>query len=263
MTEFTNHAPGTFSWVDLATTDAGRAKTFYSKLFGWDMEDMPTGEEGGFYTMCRVKGKEVAGLYEMNAPQKEQGLPPHWVSYVSVADAKATADKAKSLGGQVIADAFPVMDAGHMAVIQDPTGAMLALWQPGAHIGARLANEPGALSWNELATTDTDKAGEFYTKLFGWRTQTQDMETMTYTTFLNGERMNGGMMQMTEEWGDIPPHWMVYFAVEDCDSSAEKVKELGGQVMVGPMDIPPVGRFAMVQDPQGGAFTIIKLNNPE
>jgi hypothetical protein len=261
MTEYNEYAPGTFSWVDLGTTDAAGAKAFYTQLFGWQADDSPAGPDM-VYTMLSKDGKGVAGLYQMGAEQQAQGMPPFWLSYVSVADVEASAAKAKSLGGQVLREPMDVMDAGRMALIQDPTGAMLALWQPIQHHGADLANEPGSLSWNELATRDTDKAGEFYTKLFGWDTQVQEMPQTTYTTFLNGDRMNGGMMPMTEEWGDIPPHWMVYFAVEDCDQSAEKAKELGGQVRVPPTDIPPVGRFAVIQDPQGGTFTIIKLSNP-
>lgn len=262
MTEFNEYAPGTFCWVDLGTTDAEGAKAFYTELFGWSAIDNPAGPDM-VYTMLQIEGKDVAGLYQMSEEQRSQGMPPLWLSYVSVANVDECAAKAKSLGGQVLQEPFDVMDVGRMALVQDPTGAVLALWQPRTHIGARLANVPGALSWNELATNDTQVAGEFYTRLFDWGAQAQEMGPTTYTTFMNGERMNGGMLQITEEWGDVPPHWMVYFAVEDCDGSTEKAKELGGEIIVPPRDIPPVGRFAVVQDPQGGAFTIIRLNNPE
>jgi predicted enzyme related to lactoylglutathione lyase len=238
------------------------AKAFYTELFGWSAIDNPAGPDM-VYTMLQIEGKDVAGLYQMSEEQRSQGMPPHWLSYVSVANVDERAAKAKSLGGQVLQEPFDVMDVGRMALVQDPTGAVLALWQPRAHIGARLANVPGARSWNELATNDTQVAGEFYTRLFDWGTQVQEMGPTTYTTFMNGERMNGGMLQITEEWGDVPPHWMVYFTVEDCDGSAEKAKELGGEIIVPPRDIPPVGRFAVVQDPQGAAFTIIRLNNSE
>ena len=262
MTEFNEYKPGTFCWVDLATTDTEGAKQFYGEMFGWELIDAPAGPDS-VYTMAELQGKSVAGLYKMDEQQKAQGLPPHWMSYVSVSNAAETAAKAKSLGGQVLAEPFDVMEAGRMGLIQDPTGAVVALWQPGQHIGSRLANVPGAFTWNELATNDTKAAGEFYTKLFGWGMQVDEMPQLTYTSFLNGERFNAGMLQITEEWGDIPPHWMVYFAVEDCDASAEKAKSLGAKVHVPPTDIPPVGRFAVIEDPQGAALTIIKLSNPE
>lgn len=160
-------------------------------------------------------------------------------------------------------EAFDVMEFGRMAVIQDPSGAVVGAWQPKAHIGASLANVPGSLSWNELATRDTQAAEKFYTGVFGWNAQTQDMGGSNYTMFSVGDRLNGGMMAMNEQWGDAPPHWMVYFAVADCDASAATAKAQGGRLMVEPMDIPEIGRMAVVQDPQGAVFTIIKLNNPE
>ncbi len=262
MTEMKKYPPGTFSWIDLATTDAEAAKAFYTTLFGWEAEDMPAGPDA-VYTMLSKNGKSAAGLYAMSAEQQSMGMPPNWMSYISVADADATAEKAKSLGGQVMAEPFDVMEAGRMAVLQGPTGEMFAVWQPKDHIGSQVVNEPGTLSWNELATNDTAKAGQFYTSLFGWTSQVQEMPMTTYTTFSVGERMNAGMMQMTEEWGDMPPHWMVYFAVEDCDASAAKAQSLGGEVGVPPTDIPPIGRFSVIKDPQGAHFTIIKLNNPD
>ncbi len=262
MTEFNEYAPGTFCWIDLATTDAEAAKKFYGELFGWDMIDTPAGPDM-VYTMLQLEGKEVAALYEMDAQQKSQGVPAYWVSYVSVKRANESAQKAKSLGGQVLMEAFDVMDVGRMALIQDPTGATLALWQPRTHIGARLANQPGTLCWNELATKDPETAGQFYTKLFGWSSQTQDMESIPYTVFMNGDRMAGGMLKMTEEWGDdVPPNWLVYFAVEDCDASVEKAKALGAQIHMPPTDAPPVGRFAVIEDPQEAVFAIIKLTSP-
>ena len=262
MTEMSKYAPGTFCWVDLSTSDAEAAKKFYTGLFGWHIHDIPIGPDM-VYSMLQIEGKDVAALSQQGEEQQSQGIPPHWLSYVSVASADEMAQKARSLGGQVIAEPFDVFDSGRMALFQDPQGAMFAVWQPGQHIGARLVNQPGTLSWNELATNDHQQAGKFYTQLFGWKAEVQPMATTHYTTFSVGDRMNAGMIQMTEEWGDIPPHWMVYFAVEDCDRSAEKVKELGGAVHVPPTDIPEVGRFALVQDPPGAMFAIIKLNNPD
>jgi len=262
MTVMTEYTPGTFNWVDLSTTDPESAKKFYTRLFGWELVDMPAGPDI-VYTMAQLNGKNVAALFQQSAEESEHGVPPHWNSYVSVASADETAAKAKSLGGVVLGDPFDVMDAGRMAMIQDATGAVLAAWEPKTHVGAELVNDPGAFSWNELATTDTEKAAKFYTELFDWGTEVQEMPNIIYTTFKNGDRMAAGMLEITEEWGDVPPHWAVYFSVENCDASAAKAKELGGQIAVEPMDIPPVGRFAVIQDPQGAHFYIIKLNNPE
>jgi predicted enzyme related to lactoylglutathione lyase len=262
MTEMTEYKPGTFSWIDLATTDADGAKKFYQKLFGWSTTDNPAGPDM-VYTMAELGGKPVAALYQQGAEQQSQGIPPHWLSYVTVANAAETAEKAKSLGGNVLMDAFDVMEAGRMALIQDPTGATFAIWQPQQHIGAHLVNEYGALIWNELATTDKNVATDFYTKLFGWSSQTQEMPSGPYTSFMNGESMAAGMLEMTEEWGNIPPHWMVYFGTDDCDATVATAKELGGTILVDPTDIPSVGRFAVLQDPQGAAFSVITLPNPD
>ncbi|MBE7469084.1 MAG: VOC family protein [Anaerolineae bacterium] len=259
MTEMTAYTPGTFCWIDLGTSDAAAAKKFYSELLGWQAVDMPVGPDMT-YTMFQIDGKDVAGMYQQGAD--EQGIPPHWNSYVSVASVEEIASKAKSLGGTVLAEPLDVLESGRMTVVQDPTGAVVAAWQPQRHIGAQLVNQPGALCWNELATRNPQKSSEFYTQLFGWTAQTQPMGETNYTVFKNGDNMNAGMIEMTAEWGDIPPHWMVYLTVTDCDASAEKVTALGGKILVPPTDIPDMGRFAVVQDPQGAAFSFIKLDNP-
>jgi predicted enzyme related to lactoylglutathione lyase len=259
MTEMKAYTPGTFCWLDLATSDAAAAKTFYTGLMGWTAVDMPVGPDM-VYTMCQVDGKDVAALFQQ---PPDDPSPTHWNSYVSVASADETAAKAKSLGGTVLAEPFDVLDSGRMVVIQDPTGAVVSGWQPKTHIGATLVNQPGALSWNELLTNDTDQASRFYSGLFGWKAQTQETPGGPYTVILNGDRMNGGIMQLRPEWGPMPPNWLVYLSVADCDASADKVKALGGEVLAPPMDIPDTGRIAWVQDPQGAVFAIIKLTNPD
>jgi predicted enzyme related to lactoylglutathione lyase len=258
MTVFNKYEPGTFCWVDLVTTDIAAAKKFYGDLFGWTLVDTPAGPDM-FYTMAMLDGKEVAGLYE-RGPQ-QQDVPPHWMSYVSVANADEAAAKAKSLGGTVVMEAMDVMTAGRMAMIQDPTGAMMGLWQPKEHIGGRLANIPDSLCWNELATRDAKTAGEFYTKLFGWNSEVAQFGPTEYTSFSVGERANAGMMEMTADWpADVPPHWLVYFAVADCEASTEQAKSLGATIIMPPTDAGETGRFSVIQDPQGAVFSIIKMN---
>jgi predicted enzyme related to lactoylglutathione lyase len=253
------HAPGTFCWAELLTGDTDGAKKFYTELLGWSHHDDPI-PGGGVYTMLKLGDGDVGALYGLMEDLKAAGVPPHWLGYVTVEDAAATAAKAKQLGGTVLKDAFDVFDIGTMAVIQDPTGAAFAIWQPKKHTGYDYNDaRAGTVCWNELATNDVGKAGKFYSELLPWQRTIMDMGPVPYTMFTAGEARAAGMMEMTEEWGGIPPHWMIYFAVTDCDAVAEKAKSLGGEVKVPPTDIPTVGRFSVIQDPQGAVFSIIKL----
>ena len=254
MTAVETHAPGRFCWVDLGTTDAPAAKQFYTGLFGWTAEDRPMGD-GQSYTMFHLGGKSVAALYQQDAQQQAMGIPPNWLSYISVESADQAAERTKGLGGTVLMEPFDVLDVGRMAMIQDPTGAVVALWEPRRHIGAEVIEEPNTLAWNELATTDPGRAGDFYGGLLGWAAERQQYGPMDYTIFKQGERMNGGMMALGPDMG--PPHWLVYFAVADCDAAAASAARLGGSVYVAPTDIPSVGRFGVLRDPQGAAFAII------
>jgi predicted enzyme related to lactoylglutathione lyase len=258
MPEVNEYAPGTFCWPELTTTDGAGAKKFYSELFGWTPQDRPAGPDM-VYTMLQHKDKEVGAMCEMDAQRRSQGVPPHWLSYVSVKDADQAVESAQKLGGAVLMPAFDVFDVGRMAYVQDPTGAAFAVWQPKKHIGATLVNEPGALCWNELVTTDTNAARQFYTGLFGWTAEEQQMGPMTYTIYQNGGQPAGGMFERPEEWGPVPPNWIVYFAVDDCDKTAEKAQSIGATIVSPPSDIPDIGRFAIIQDPQGAVFAIIKL----
>jgi len=156
MVDKTKHEPGTFCWVELATSDGAAAKTFYTSLFGWTADDAPGG--GGVYTTLRKNGKDAAALYELGPQQK--GVPPHWNSYVCVENADAAAAHAKELGGTVMMEPFDVMEHGRMAVVADPAGATFSVWQPRHNIGAQVVNEPGAFCWNELYTTDPRRAGK-------------------------------------------------------------------------------------------------------
>ena len=261
MQESPEYAPGTFCWVELGTTDGEAAKKFYTELFGWSFNDSPVGP-GMVYTMLKQDGKDVGALYQMPSEMTSQGIPPNWLSYAFVASADKAAAKAKELGATLMKEPFDVMDVGRMAVIQDPTGAVFAIWQAGTHKGATVVNVPNSLCWNELATPDTSKAGDFYTGLFGWGKKVQEMGPMTYTSFMNGERPAGGMYTPPPEMGNVPPNWLVYFAVDDTDAMVTKANELGATTIAPPMDIPDTGRFAILQDPQGAAFAIIKLAIP-
>ncbi|MCK4773621.1 MAG: VOC family protein [Candidatus Krumholzibacteria bacterium] len=262
MPEAKEYPPNTFCWPELATSDPQAAKKFYGGLMGWSFKDNPAGPDM-VYTMVLKGDKYVGALYAITEEMKTQGVPPNWLSYVSVTNADETAKKAEELGGKIIKECCDVMDEGRMALLQDPAGAVFAIWQPKSALGAQLVNEHGALTWNELMTGDVDRAGKFYTDLFGWGSDTADMGGFNYTSFTNGERPAGGMMQIDPKtMGDVPPHWLVYFAVDDCDGAAETIKKLGGTVVAPPRNIPEVGRFCVAVDPQGAAFAVIKLLNP-
>lgn len=259
MTTYTKHQHGTFSWIELGTTDPDAAKRFYGGLFGWEFEDMPAGPDM-VYSMAKIHGQQVGGLYKMGAEMK--GVPPHWASYIAVDNVDETTNKAKANGAKVHKEPFDVMDVGRMSVVEDPSGGMFMLWQAKKHIGAAVLQENGALCWNELYTNNVDQAGKFYVNTFGWKTDTMDMGPMgTYMLFKlpHDEKKNvGGMMNMPPNMKGAPPHWLAYLQVADCDASTKKVTSLGGKVMMEPMDIPNIGRFSIVQDPQGAVFALYK-----
>ena len=189
-----SYEPGTFSWVDLSTPDAEGAKAFYGGLFGWEFRD--DGIPGGVYTMCLREGDEVGAIVQ----QDEQ--PAHWNNYVSVVSADETAAKAKQLDAAVIEEPFDVMGLGRMAVLADPGGAMLCVWEPRSHIGAGRVNDLSCMGWNELQTRDSEEAGDFYSALFGWETEPiEDNGMLVYTTIKNAGSQNGGFMPMSEERG--------------------------------------------------------------
>jgi predicted enzyme related to lactoylglutathione lyase len=250
------HAPGSFCWIELVTTDGPGAKKFYMDLFGWDATDSPIGPDM-VYTIYKINGKDVAASFQKTEQMKD--VPNHWGSYISVESADETAAKAKSLGGTVVQEPSDVMEHGRQAVIADPTGAHFCLWQPKQHKGVGVKNENNSLCWNELLTTDTERAKAFYTKLFGWKSKTDGGET-PYTEWINGEDHIGGMMQIQPFMGPIPPNWGIYIAVDDCDAKVAQATALGARPYVPPTDIPNVGRFAVLADPQGAVFNIIKLN---
>jgi predicted enzyme related to lactoylglutathione lyase len=247
------NAPGTPTWVDLGSPDPKASANFYGQLFGWQAEDL--GPEAMNYTIFRQNGKQVAAVGGLMSPQQ----PPAWSTYIGTTDADATAKKVTEAGGQVIAPPFDVMDAGRMAVFADASGAVFSVWQPGKHKGVELSNQPNSLAWNELSTRDMAKAKDFYGKVFGWGAKTNQAPGMEYTEWqIDGRSMAGGMPMGENFPPNAPPFWLVYFAVEDPDATGEKATQLGGRVMQPAFDTP-AGRMAVITDPQGAAFAVIKL----
>lgn len=262
MPERTEYEPGTPSWVDLGTPDVAGSTAFYTALFGWEASAAPEPEAGG-YIMFTKDGHAVAGM----GPLLSNEQPSVWSTYITVVDADATTAAAKAAGGQIFLAPMDVLDTGRMAILFDPNGAAVSIWQPRTHIGAGLVNEPGSLCWNELTTRHPQDAIDFYTTVFGWHAHVNsfplpDGGEGSYTEWrleADGDPI-GGMMVMGDDWpADLPPHWMTYFAVEDTDAAAARAAELGGAVPVAPTDIPP-GRMAVLNDPSGASFTVLKLN---
>jgi uncharacterized protein len=252
MGERTRYEPGTFCWVGLATSDPPGATAFYKSLFGWQAEDLVAGEAGTF-TVLRHLGRDVGILYRQQPEARAAGAPPHWTSYISVEDADLTAARAGELGGAaVFREPFDVLDAGRVAAIRDPTGAIVSLWQPRSRIGATLVNDVGALSWNELATTDVGRAKSFFAELLGWKYET---DHSGYTTIKNAGRLNGGMREQSRQERGIPPNWLPYFTVESADGAAGKAEQAGGRRVL-PTAEGSTGRFTVLCDPQGAAFAV-------
>ena len=252
MGERTQYTPGTFSWADLATTDQEAAKTFYGELFGWTATDNPVGD-GAYYSIMSIDGKDVAAIATQPQQQRDAGAPPVWNSYITVESADQALERAKELGASVHAAAFDVMDAGRMGVVQDPQGAYFLVWEPKSHTGASLVNAHGALSWDELATTDMEASASFYSQLFGWSVEPIEGMEMPYMVVKNSAGWNnGGIRPVTES---EPPNWLVYFGIDDIDAAVAKVAELGGSTIAGPMPIG-MGSIAVIRDPQGAVFAL-------
>jgi predicted enzyme related to lactoylglutathione lyase len=257
MGERTSYPPGTFCWTELSTSDAEGAKAFYGSLFGWESRDVPVGDEGT-YVLMLLGGLQVSGV-----AQTDQA-PPAWLSFVSVEDADSATARAAELGATVLMDPFDVEQHGRMSMITDPTGAVLALWQPGTHVGAGLVNDPGCLCLNQLNTSDPEEAQRFYGALFGWRFTPVGTEEQAYWGIGNptdgGDALNGGMMPLPPGT-PAPSHWLCYFTAGltagDLDAAVGHIREAGGTVLFGPMPIPS-GRIAGATDPQGAAFALFE-----
>lgn len=245
--------PGEFCWINILSPEPAAAREFFRQLLGWEYGVIP-----GMGHTILVQGHRVGGLFDLNSPQTPPGTPPGIGVMVRVDDADATAARAMELGGTA-KPGFDIADQGRMAELHDPNGANIDLWQanqsPGTDVDSMM---PGAPSWFENMASDRDRAATFYSALFGWVPEAQDMGGFTYTSFKLGDDYVAGMMQITPEMGDFPSHWGVYFTVADADATASQAQALGGQVMLPARDIPGVGRFAGLVSPQGVMFYVIQ-----
>lgn len=246
---------GTPSWTDLATTDQAAAAAFYRALFGWEVTEGDA--EFGGYGMATIDGRPVAGIGQQ-LPGTE--TPPAWTTYLAVDDADRTAEAITAHGGTVVLAPMQVGDQGRMAVAQDPAGAFFGIWEAGAHSGAEIVNQPGAVIWNECMTGDPRAAQEFYAAVFGYSYRPAEGGS-DYVSIVGdgpGDTVGG----IGEVSGGLPPHWMTYFMVDDLDQAASTAADNGGAVVAGPSDTS-FGRLAVLRDPQGAIFSIMGVGAAE
>lgn len=245
------YPPGTPCWIELSSPDLDASVAFYSDLFGWVGQSLAG---AGGYRVLSLDGQKVAGL----APLLPDGRA-EWRTHLAVVDAGAATTAVVEAGGAVAREPMEVAGAAVTAAFADPAGAGFGVWQPGDVPGAELTDVPGACCWHELATRDTDGARAFYSAVFGWR-PVVDGE-LGYTEWDHAGRLVAGMVSLGDDWPlEVPDHWMVYFAVEDCDAVARRAGELGGRVLQPPGDVPP-GRCAVLADPHGAVFSIVALTS--
>ena len=254
MGERAGYKAGMFCWAGLATSNPAEAEAFYTRLLDWEAQELPAGA-AGTYRLMRRGGKDVAILYLQTVEARAAQAPPHWTSYISVADADATATRAGELGGAaVFREPFDVPDAGRVAAIRDPTGAIVSLWQPRSKFGAALVNDVGALCWNELATTDIERAKTFFSDLLGWA---YEPDKGGSTTIRNAGRRNGAIRELAAHERAIHPNWLPYFTVESLEQAAHDAERLGGHKLSSPTQTP-CGRFLVVADPQQAPFALFE-----
>jgi predicted enzyme related to lactoylglutathione lyase len=243
-------------WVDLTTSDTERSRTFYCQLFGWSAEE-PAEEFGGYFNFTKGGVRIAGGM----ARQPASELPDAWSVYLATDDARKTADAAVTSGGQLLVPAMDVADLGTMAILSDPGGAGIGVWQPGLHQGFGLLSEPGTPSWFELHTRDYQATVNFYRDVFHWDTHVMsDTPEFRYTTLKHGEGWLAGIMDASGFLPDgVPAHWSVYFGVEDADTALAKIVDLGGSIRMAAEDTP-YGRLAAAADPTGAQFKLVAPN---
>jgi predicted enzyme related to lactoylglutathione lyase len=256
MPERDGYAPGTPSWVDLATPDLDDAKRFYRELFGWEATDAGDPEQTGGYAMFTCGGRVVAGV----GPVTQEGQWSAWTTYFATDDADALAERVKAAGGTALVEPMDVMQAGRMALFAHPAAGFFGAWQAGEHKGAQLVNEPVSLAWNTLVTRDREGATKLLESAFGLRAAEQDFGGGPTTILMLGEDGVAGLMDPVPGMPEsVPAFWGVTFAVTDADATLARAVQLGANETVAPIDMAGVGRLAGVADPWGAQFNFIAL----
>jgi uncharacterized protein len=251
MSERNGYEPGVPCWVDTRQPDPRAAADFYGRLFGWETE------ASGDYTFCRLRGRDVAAV--------TAGDSPAWSTHIWVENADETAAQVTRAGGRIVTAPYDVPGAGRTALLADPAGAEFCVWQPAGRKGAQRVNEPGAWAMSALSTPDLDGAKAFYGTVFGWETDTfaaGDLEVTLWRLpgFVGGEPEQPVPADViaTSMPSEGPPRWDVDFWVDDADATAARAADLGGTAIVPPFDMP-IGRRAVLADPQGATFSISRV----
>jgi hypothetical protein len=213
---------------------------------------------GDFYSMFKLEGRDAAATYTMRKEQRAQGIPPHWMIYITVESADHAVARAAQAGGTVLSPAFDVMDVGRMAVLQDPTGAIFSIWQAGTHAGATIGNTDNTFCWADLSTPDPQRAAKFYSDVFGWQVIKDDKDPSGYLHIRNGESFIGGIPPVAHRRPDAPAHWLLYFQVADPESATNKAAKLNGKILMPARKMENVGTWSIVADPQGAVFALFK-----
>ena len=260
MPKVESYKQGTPSWVDLSTSDQEAAKSFYSTLFGWEYEDNDAGN-GMIYSMAQIDGFPAGAIAPQQPEEAQQGIPPHWNVYITVDDIDAVANQVPTLGGTVLMGPMDVFEAGRMIVVQDSLGAVVMFWQPIQHIGAEVRDEHGALTWTLVLTTDKDATADFYSELLDIEVARDAMTSPdggTVHQFVVDGQPVASIMNMPQQLLDmgVPPHWEIYFRVDDAQAVCDATTANGGQVYMGPADLGPMGTIGYMQDPQGAQFGV-------
>jgi uncharacterized protein len=244
-----NHPHGTFCFAELHTSDIERDKRFYGDLLHWTAAAAP--KTGSEYAVFQLEGRDVAGLRQTTGPRR-------WVPYISVASVDDVATRAVRHGAAVLTAPFDFADAARMAVLHDPAGGVVGLWEARERGGAQVIDEPGAMWWVELLTREVHVAKSFYTNVLGWRAVDTLKYGIRYSVFKLGDESVAGVLPIGSDWAAVSPYWQVLFATTDCDAHIRRAKELGGSIVFGPNDVPNAGRAAIVADPWGAIFTLMQ-----
>ena len=239
-------------WVELSTSDIERAREFYGEVLGWGSLP-PNADMGGYVNFTRGDDKIAGGI------AAQPGAPANvWLTYLATSDARATVNAVGAAGGTVVMPAMDVMDLGVMAIVSDPGGATIGIWQPGTHRGFTRLAEPGAPAWFELRTPAYDASVEFYRSAFGWDTEAMSITPeFRYTTQGRDGAETAGIMDAAAYFPEgAPGEWSIYFAVENTDDSLAKIVSLGGSILE-PAQDSPYGRLARAADPMGAQFKLM------
>lgn len=250
---------GRFVWHEHMTNDPKAAIAFYSEVVGWKTQPFGSGSD---YVMWVGSQGPLGGVMKLPEEAKKMGAPPHWMANVQVESVDATVAKVKGLGGKVYKEPSDIPEVGRFAVIADPQGAFISLYQPKGAMALHDHTKEGEFCWSELLTTDRVAAFKFYSEIFGWKSLAEmDMGPMgVYQIYGVGELQLGGIMTKPKEM-QMPPSWLYYTETANLDAAISRATKMGAKVMNGPMDVPG-GRIAQLMDPQGAAFALHQLVKP-